>query len=232
MRLVRGQSSLRRKPPPFIALRTAGVASAIVAGCHVHGSASGSAVAHAIADHGLLTAAMMLPLAGSSAVLVAERALRSRRRRAIGEHVIGFSAIWLGFGMCAGAMIALLQDFAAPEMVFAGLSGAAAVWQITARRRRAADRCGYVHVGPPSGWRCDVHTIAAGTRHAVPCLRTCGPPMAAMVAAPHPLVMFMMFAAYLWEWTPGANPFPVDRRTRPAPVYAVLALGAVAALAA
>lgn len=221
----------RSTPAVVIILRTAGVLFAILGGLHIHGSTSGG-TAHAIAEHSLFTAGMMLPLAAASTVLVTERSLRSRRGRAMAEHLSGFVAVWASFGMCAGAAIELLEDLVAPEIVFAGFSSAAAVWQLSERRRGAADRCGYVHVGPASGWRCDMHTIAAGSSLAIPCLRTCGPQMTAMIAAPHVLVMGALFAAYLSEWMPGANPFAASRRTRPFPVYVVIALGGVVALAA
>lgn len=220
------------RPPSLArALRTAAIVFALVLSVHVHGPGAGEGVTHAVAENGLMTAAMMLPLAWASAALVAERSLRSRRRRAVVEHVTGFGAVWFLFGMGASAALRALHELLDPSVLFAMVAGAALGWQLSARRRVAADRCGYVHVGPPGGWRCDVHTIAAGALHAIPCLRTCGAAMAAMVAAPHPLVMAALFAAYLTEWAHGANPFASARRTRPVPAYAVVAVGAVVAAA-
>lgn len=213
-------------------LRGAGVVLTIAVAWHVHRSPPGEVSIHSVAEHGAMIGAMMLPLAASSALLVAERSLRRRRRRAVAEHVGGFVLLWVAFGMCAAAGVSVLQDVVPRYVALAGLTAAAAAWQVSNRRRVTANRCGYVRAGPPTGWRSDLHTVAAGSRHALPCLRSCGAAMAAMVAAPHPLVMLAMFAAYLSEWMPGANPFGAKRSSRPAPVYAAFAAGAALAAVA
>lgn len=227
---VAGVAARRRQMAgPGDALRAVGIVAAVFAAWHVHASPVGGLSPHAVAEHGLLAAAMMLPLAASSAGLVAERSLRRRRKSAVGEHLVGFAFVWAGFGMCAGIAVTTVRDLMPPQVVFACLAGIAAAWQLSDARRRAADRCGYVRLGPPAGWRCDVSTVVAGFSRAVPCLRTCALPMGAMVAAPHPLVMLLMYGAYLSEWLPGANPFGGARRRRPFPAYAAMAVGGAVA---
>ncbi|HYO60823.1 MAG TPA: DUF2182 domain-containing protein [Actinomycetota bacterium] len=198
-------------------------AFAVVAlGWHA-GAPRGGALHHAL-EHGALMAAMMLPLAAPSAKVVAERSLRSRRSRTIVEHLAGFTAVWFVFGSAAALGVYELGGLVAPPWSFALVLVAAIAWQTSGSRRRFADRCGRVRVGPLRGWRCDVFTVTAGAAHAAGCLVTCGLAMTAMVAAPHVLVMAALYVAYLSEWVPGPNPFARDRVRRPVRAYAALAL--------
>lgn len=174
-----------------------------------------------------MVAAMMMPLAGPSASLVAQRSLRSRWVRSVGEHVAGFSAVWFAYGLAAVVAVRILSRVIDPVVVLALLLAAAAAWQVCERRRRRVEPCGRLRTAPPTGWRADVGTTLAGGRQAAGCVTTCWASMLAMVAAPHPLAMGTVLAASLSEWSPGPNPIGAARRRRPAIVYLMLAVGAL-----
>lgn len=192
---------------------------------HGGGSLSGPISVHAVTEDAAMMAIMMMVLAGPSAKVVAQRSLRSRWVRSVGEHVAGFAAVWFAYGVVAAIGVRLLARAVGPTIVLVLLLAAAATWQLSAVRRRRIARCGRVRTAPPTGWRADVGTLTAGTRQAVGCVTTCWASMLAMIAAPHPVVMGTVFAASVSEWRRGPNPLGSARRRRPAAVYLALAVG-------
>jgi predicted metal-binding membrane protein len=220
----RGRS--RWSPNAAVSILAIVLLAALVLHSHSLGASNASSL-HAILDSAALLAAMMMPLAGSSADEVAQRSLRDRRLLAVSEHVAGFIAVWFVFGIVATTTIGLLASALRPSIVFGALITVAAAWQLSARRRRYLERCSHLRTAPPMGWRSDVDTALAGMQQAVRCVRTCWASMVAMTAASHVVVMGIMFAAYLSEWAPGPNPFTRTRRYRPVPTYIGLALGAL-----
>jgi predicted metal-binding membrane protein len=177
-----------------------------------------------------LMAGMMMPLAISTAHVVAERSLRSRRLRAVTEFLAGFASVWFAFGLFAIATVRVVGTLLGSSGAFGILLIVALLWQLSWRRRRYAEACGRVHVGPPTGWRSDAHTMVAGAAQALRCIKTCWASMLAMAAAPNMLLMIIVLGANLAEWAPGRNPFARVRRLRPLPVYASLVAGSLLSL--
>ncbi|HSH59599.1 MAG TPA: DUF2182 domain-containing protein [Acidimicrobiales bacterium] len=187
---------------------------------------------HALAEDAAMMAAMMLPLAGPSARSVAQRSLRSRWAQSVGEHVVGFSAVWFGYGIAAAVSVRLLSNVIDRLLLLSLLLILAAAWQVSADRRRRIERCGHLRTTPPTGWRADVGSTVVGGRQAVDCVTTCWASMLAMVATTNPIVMGTVLAANLSEWAPGPNAMGSARRRRPAAVYLILAAGALLLLVA
>jgi hypothetical protein len=112
------------------------------------------------------------------------------------------------------------------------LLGLAAVWHVTAARRRVIRRCGAVRLGAARGAAADANCLTVGTRAGRLCVVACGPamlPMAVQPTAPWSLpVMVGVLAVMLVERASGPDP---DRRMgRPGPAVALAALAGAAAL--
>lgn len=218
---------LGTSPETLLAIVAVVLVAVLVVHVHHRHRPAGLWSPHDAIDGAALMSAMMLPLAGPSARVVAERSLRHRRVIGIGEHAAGFSALWFLFGLPAVIAVQVMAHAVAPTIVFGNLVVAAALWQLSAHRRRYVDRCSRVRVAPPSGWRADLRTSLSGTMQAASCVRSCGASMLAMAAAPHPAVMGLVLAANFSEWAPGPNPFDRTRHRRPAIAYLALAVGAL-----
>jgi predicted metal-binding membrane protein len=178
---------------------------------------------HTAIDSAAMTAAMMALLIGGSAELVAERSLPSRRWLAVGEHVLGFVAIWIAFGLVASGAVQTMELVLSPAIIFGVLLVIAGIWQGSDRRRRALGRCGRLPVGPLRGWRASRRNLLSGVRDARSCVPGAGLPMLAMAAAPGIVGMTIVLFAHLSEWAPGPQRFAEPRSRRPVPVYFALA---------
>lgn len=231
-RSQRARCRVRRKPDRAIST----LAFILVAFMLLHGHLGASPLdeswLHGSAENAAMMAAMMLPLAGPSARSVAQRSLRSRWVRSVGEHVLGFGAVWFAYGLAAAVWVRLLSAVIDGLLLLALLLTVAAAWQVCTPRRRSVERCGRLRTTRPTGWRADVGNTAVGGEQAVDCVATCWASMLAMVAAPNPIVMGTVLAANFSEWAPGPDANGVARRHRPAAVYLILAVGALLLLAA
>lgn len=194
---------------------------------HKSGTPSSQLSFHGLVDSAALLAVMMIPRTGSSVRLVSERSLPARQVPAVGEYLAGFTAVWFGFGLGATLLVQLALLIFPTTLVFSVLVAAAAIWQISARRRRLIEMPGRLRVAPPTGWRADVYTTLAGTMQGLRCLRTCWASMLAMAAAPNMPLMSIVVIANLSEWVPGKNPFGPRRRFRPALAYIALSAGSI-----
>ncbi len=223
----------RLRQEPEIAIST--LAFVLVAFLLVHGHVGASlqeSWLHGPAEDAAMMAAMMLPLAGASARSVAQRSLRSRWARSVGEHVLGFGAVWFAYGIAAAVAVRLVSRVIDALLLLALVLTVAAAWQVSAPRRRRVERCGRLRTTPPTGWRAEVGSTVVGTQQALGCVTTCWASMLAMVAAPNPIVMGTVLAANFSEWAPGPDAIGAARRRRPAAVYLTLAVGALLLLAA
>jgi hypothetical protein len=212
-----------------LAVAAAGFAAVVALAAHGHDAKSlvGGATAHTALETGLMIAAMMLPVAALTVPLVMQRSLPSRRLVAVGEHAVGFGLVWFTFGVAVAIAFGAVSGNGGLLVPFAIVATAAAGWQVSRRRSIIVRRCGRLRCSPPRGPRSDIGVAVAGADQAVWCLRTCSLSMTAMVLAPHPAVMGLLWAANLSEWAPGPNPFGRSRRIRPAIALGLLAVGAM-----
>ncbi len=204
-----------------------GVAAAVVVLLHHHAVATNEGMLHHAIDHGVLMAAVMLPVAAPSARLVVVRALRNRWASTLVAHAIGYGAVWLAFGILAALVIDAVGEKLGGLACFGVLAAAATAWQVSFVRRKLTDRRGWLRSGPPTGVSAVTADAAGGAGQAWRCVETCWVPMLAMTAAPNLPLMGVVLAIDVSEWLPGSNPYGRRRRIRPAWGYATLALGAL-----
>lgn len=146
----------------------------------------------------VMTVAMMGPAVLPAVRHVAQSSLRWRRRQAIGEFVVVYVALWVGFGTAA-------LTVASPTAPSAELAGAAlvlaAVWQVSPPKRRALWDCHRAVPFPPTGIRATMSCARFGAVHGSACIRSCWPLMAAMgfMPPPHVISAGALTAVILYE---------------------------------
>jgi predicted metal-binding membrane protein len=129
----------------------------------------------------LMIVAMMFPLLVPMVRHVAARSFAVRRERSVGLFVAGYVMVWLA---AAGASsVALVAARAVLQTLhlapWAGLicCGLAALWQVSAAKRRAINRChGTIALRPWAG-DADRDAIKFGILHGARCVRSCLPVM-------------------------------------------------------
>ena len=176
---------------PLVAGFGAGHATADqIAGGHHH---AGHAIANAPAAWPMaatawlvMVVAMMFPLLGDALRTTAARSLWPRRERAIALFLAGYVTPWLIAG--AGALaLARMLDGAAPVVATAAFV-AAALWQLTAAKKRALLSCHRTMPLAPHGWRADRDCLRYGWTIGRQCVVSCGAMMVACLLASHHLV--------------------------------------------
>jgi len=152
----------------------------------------------------LMVGAMMLPLLGPQAGLIARRGLRRRSRQAVAAFVTGYLAVWAVAGL-ALLLLMLASGVAGPGPVVACLL-AAAGWHCTPLRRAAVRQCGRVPTLALTGGRAHVDCVAAGALAGRLAVWTCGLAMSAMCFAHGPVLAVGVTGVLLAECRSGPNP--------------------------
>src|SRR6185369_12786242 len=95
-----------RPGPTFVALAAIATAGLL---WHMREAApSTPGPLHTALDSAATTAAMMALLVGESVEFVAERSLPSRRWLTASEHVLGYVALWVAFGLVASGAVQMV----------------------------------------------------------------------------------------------------------------------------
>lgn len=131
-----------------------------------------------------MATAMMLPAALPAVRTLALTVLPRRRQRTIALFLSSYLVVWLFFGVVAVAFVALLRASLAvgATTIAATALFVAAMWELTAWRRRSLRAC--QTVAPPSEGRHQSRACArAGLRHGVLCAVGCWAVMLAMAAS-------------------------------------------------
>jgi predicted metal-binding membrane protein len=139
---------------------------------------------------GIMTLAMMPPLAIPLIRHVAVRSFAARRNRAMAAFLGGLVGVWLLIGVIAltvlgSAPVALFGD---PNVIAACFLIAAA-WQLAPMKRIALLRCHRTVPLGAVGWRADRDCFRYGLVHGLDCVRSCWALMLAMALAPHDMVV-------------------------------------------
>jgi predicted metal-binding membrane protein len=176
----------------------------------------------------LMIVAMMFPLLVPMIGHVAARSYATRRERSVALFVVGYALTWAFAGAVASIVLiaarsGLVVLNAAP---LAGLIGCtlAAIWQISAAKARAVNRCHGTVPLRPAGLAADRDAIRFGLLHGGRCVRACFPTMVLPLLGSHGLAaMAVIFTILLAE------------RARPMPQYglsavALLLLGVTAVM--
>lgn len=222
--------SLAQARPTSIFVVAIGLSGTAVMSATWHGHAhpGGQSLLHVALQAGLMTAAMMLPLAAGAVSVIEERTLRRRRKQAVTEHAAGFAVVWFLFGASTWLVVAPAAASFGKATLFAAASAFAIFWQLSYRRRALMEREAALGAAAVSGLRAAAGTVRAAAGEGIRCMKVCWPSMLAVMAAPNIAFVGAWLAVYFYEWLPGPNPHGRRRRLVPAVGYALVAFTALA----
>jgi predicted metal-binding membrane protein len=218
-----------------LVLRAAAPLGGSAAGGHVHhgamtmsaGSDSNmSSFLGAWDSWALMVTAMMLPVLAPQVRTVAMRSLWVRRQRSAVAFVLGYAATWFAAGGVLVAPLVALDAYPLGAPWLVGFLLVAAVWQVSAPRRRLMRRCGSLRLGPATGRPADLNCLLVGVRSGGRCLLTCGPLMLTMLASHSLVLMAGILVVLLSERSRG--PDPLRRVGRPLEAWVIVAFAVAA----
>ena len=165
----------------------------------------------------LMIVAMMFPLLVPMVRHVAARSFATQRERSVGLFVASYALVWLAAAALSSvALVALRAAFQAIDLAaWTGLicCALAAVWQLSAAKVRAVNRCHGTVALRPWAPHASRDAIGFGLLHGTRCVRACLPVMVLPLAGGHGLgAMAAVFAILLAE------------RARPKPQYRLSAI--------
>jgi predicted metal-binding membrane protein len=173
----------------------------------------------------VMVIAMMLPLIVDSTRVTAARSLWARRNRAICVYLFGYLAAWILAGVVVSAAIfsIRMQPWFRPAIATLAALGLAAVWQLTAFKRRVLRSCHRTIPMAPSGWRANLDCLRYGWMIGGNCLLSCGALMVACSLSGH------NFAAMAGAGSISAAERYLTRPNQPALAVAIAVYGIICA---
>jgi predicted metal-binding membrane protein len=138
----------------------------------------------------LMSAAMMVPSTLPTVRHVAVHSIWWRRRRATGEFVLAFLAVWVLFSVLVLGALGSWRA-ASSGWALAGALALAAAWQLTPFKQRALRACHRPSPLPPQGWRASLGTARFGWRDGAACVASCWAMMAAAALAGPTALLWM-----------------------------------------
>ncbi len=152
----------------------------------------------------LMIVAMMFPLLVPMIGHVAARSYAFRRERSVALFVAGYALTWAAAVAIASIVLVVARaGFALSGLAsFGGLIGCAlaALWQISAAKARAINRCHGTAPLRPAGFAADRDAIRFGLLHGSRCARACLPTMVLPLLGSHGIgAMAIIFAILLAE---------------------------------
>lgn len=152
----------------------------------------------------LMIVAMMFPLLVPMIGHVAARSYAFRRERSVALFVAGYALTWAAAVTISSiVLIAARSGLALSGLAWlAGLIGCAlaALWQISAAKARAVNRCHGTVPLRPAGFAADQDAIRFGLLHGSRCVRACLPTMVLPLLGSHGIgAMTVIFAILLAE---------------------------------
>lgn len=147
-----------------------------------HPAAAGRfAMISSVPEAVLMVAAMMPPLVILPVRRAAFASLWRRRHRAAGGFLIGYGLVWLA---AAAAMLPLLADLRGKSAAASAAFAVAALWELTAGKRRALSLCHREIPLRACGWQADCDCLRFGALRARGCVQSCWAMMLAAALAP------------------------------------------------
>jgi predicted metal-binding membrane protein len=129
----------------------------------------------------LMTVAMMGPVALAGIRHTGRNSLRWRRGRAMAEFAAAYLAVWTAFGALVLLAVARgVSPFSGTAELGAVLA-VAALWQLSARKRRSLRSCHRSIPLPLHGWPAERGAAVFGFRHGLSCIGSCWCLMLVMV---------------------------------------------------
>ena len=152
----------------------------------------------------LMIVAMMFPLLVPMIGHVAARSYAFRRERSVALFVAGYTFTWAAAVMMTSIVLVVARSGLALSAwaPWGGLIGCAlaALWQISAAKARAVNRCHGTVPLRPAGTAADRDAIRFGLLHGSRCVRACLPTMALPLLGSHGIgAMAVIFTILLAE---------------------------------
>ena len=152
----------------------------------------------------LMIVAMMFPLLVPMIGHVAARSYAFRRERSVALFVAGYALTWAAAVMMASIMLVVARSGLALSGLasWSGLIGCAmaALWQFSAAKAHAVNRCHGTVPLRPAGSAADRDAIQFGLLHGSRCVRACLPTMVLPLLGSHGIgAMAVIFAILLAE---------------------------------
>ena len=141
--------------------------------------------------------AMMFPLLVDHVRNTAARSLWSRRHRAIGTFLTGYTMSWLIFGTVASAAYLILNMetwFSKPIISTVGFC-VAILWQVMPVRRRSVLACHRTRPIAPTGWRAERDCLRYGWMVGTSCIISCWALMLACLLSTHSVLAMVGITA-------------------------------------
>ena len=192
----------------WIYLMVSGIAGA-GEGNHIHGGAyltnPNANFVEGLGAVGLhwsvMIAAMMVPPLAGQLRVVAARSLWCRRNRAMVLFLGGYASLWLAYGLAAEAGLKLGKRSAPGAMtrLVCVCFVVAALWQVTAQKRKSLVGCHFTIPMAPYGWRADFDCCRYGIQTAVSCCTSCWALMLACAATGHALWAIAVVTIVFWS---------------------------------
>ncbi|WP_395245541.1 DUF2182 domain-containing protein [Agromyces sp. MMS24-K17] len=183
-----------------------GVGATDASGVAVLGAAT-PAVGAALAMWALMAVAMMLPTALPAVRYVALMSRPAMRWRLAAAFVLAYLAVWMVVGL---VVVGLAVVGAGPVLTTTAVGGGAlapitlivgivvaSAWELTRWKQRALAQCCRTVPIRLRGWPATASALGFGARNAGWCVVACGPAMAVLMAAGHPLVATVVVGALL-----------------------------------
>jgi predicted metal-binding membrane protein len=142
-----------------------------------------------------MVVAMMLPLQLDAVRVAAFRSLRRRRQRAAALFVLGYLAPWAALGAAVAWLRSASWPAAHADAAAAAAFALAALWTLTAARRRALVACHRTVPLAPTGWRADRDCVGYGARVGAACAASCWATMLGCALTGHALLAMVGGAA-------------------------------------
>lgn len=152
----------------------------------------------ALSTWALMTVAMTMPGCLPAVRHVALNSLHRRRWRATTLLLSSYFATWVVFGAVVLSAVAAAREryelaaTADGDPLLVGALAVAAVWQLTARKRRFLRACHRSVPLPPRGWQADSASVRFGLRQARTCMGSCWALMVVMAVAGHENLAWMV----------------------------------------
>lgn len=176
---------------------------------------------------GVMALAMMVPTAMPALQHVSGKSLYWRRRRAGGEFLVLFLALWTALGALA---LGPLSDWgpAGSRFAFPVALAAAALWQLTPLKLRALRACHLSRPLPPRGWRASVGVADFALHNGTACIASCWAIMAAAAVSGSGRLLWMAALSGLMT-VEKLSDKPLTSSRRLAALLAAAAVGVLAA---
>ncbi len=158
-----------------------------------------AAIAPALAMWTIMVAAMMVPTVLPLVRYVADVSRPARRASMVATFVGAYLAAWtaLGAAVVAAELAATTVLGPAPRPALVAVIVGAALWELAPAKRHALARCCRTAPIRLRGSAAYGSAVALGLRNASVCMIACGPAMAVLALAGHPLVATVVVAALL-----------------------------------